>query len=69
VKKPIDPPTTVRHRAGIVLTNVAFRCTDCRKWKAAKRFGLRRTADGVIRNQAQCSACRSLYKNRKRPKK
>lgn len=55
--------TTVRHRQGhVVLTNTQFQCTDCGKWKPAGAFGLRRMADGMIRNQAQCKTCRTKYK-------
>lgn len=54
--------TTVSHHAGVVITNARFRCTRCRQWKPASVFGLRKMPDGKVRNQAQCSGCRSLHK-------
>jgi len=51
--------TTVEHSAGVVLTNARFRCTHCGQWKPASMFGLRKMADGLIRNQAQCKPCRN----------
>ncbi len=53
--------TTVTHKDGVVLHNVRFRCTDCKRWKDGRQFGLRRMPNGVIRNQPQCSQCRSKY--------
>jgi len=55
-------PSTVTHRAGVVLTNAKFQCTDCKEWKPAKEFGLRKTKDGVVRNQPQCKPCRGKYR-------
>ena len=51
---------TTKHRAtGVTLNNAKFRCTKCRKWKAASDFGnLRKMRDGTIRNQSQCIDCR-----------
>jgi len=43
---------------GVVLTNAKFKCTNCKKWKGARAFGLRTMKDGTIRNQSQCIACR-----------
>ena len=60
MNKDEDAVTTVRHRTGnVVLTNAKFQCTDCKQWKGAKQFGLRRMQSGTIRNQAQCNDCRS----------
>jgi hypothetical protein len=57
-----EDTTTIRHRTGkVILTNVYFRCTDCKRTKAGKHFGLRRMPNGQIRNQPQCSQCRSKY--------
>lgn len=44
----------------VVLLNCRFRCTRCQKWKGAAQFGLRTMDNGVVRNQAQCSKCRSV---------
>jgi hypothetical protein len=56
------PDTSVRHvTAKVMLTNAKFQCTDCGEWKGAKHFGLRKMADGTIRNQPQCKECRSKY--------
>lgn len=53
---------TVTYEGGrarrVVLTNAKFRCTKCKKWKAASAFGFRKMEDGTVRNQAQCSSCR-----------
>ena len=46
----------------VVLRNTKFKCTSCGKWKAADEFGLRALKGPgklVVRNQAQCSKCRS----------
>ena len=47
----------------VVITNARFFCPTCRdgkgRWAAASEFGkLRRTSDGVIRNQTRCKKCR-----------
>lgn len=50
----------VSNRTGsVVLTGVYFVCTACGRLLGGRAFGaLRRTADGVTRNQPQCIACR-----------
>lgn len=58
-----DEDTTTRHRGGkVILTNVQFKCTDCKRWKGGDQFGLRKMANGEIRNQPQCKVCRGVYK-------
>jgi len=54
--------TTIQDVTGkVALTNAKFYCTNCKQWKPAKEFGLRRmTRDGLIRNQAQCKSCRGV---------
>jgi len=43
----------------VVLIGAKFTCTKCKRTKAATKFGLRKMADGTVRNQAQCCKCRS----------
>jgi len=45
---------------GVVLSGAMFHCTRCGALKPATDVGLRHMADGIVRNQPQCSACRSL---------
>lgn len=45
---------------GVTLTGAMFHCTRCDSLKPASDVGLRHMADGTVRNQPQCSACRSL---------
>ena len=44
--------------AKVVLKRAKFTCTKCGKTKAGSAFGLRKMADGTVRNQAQCISCR-----------
>lgn len=50
---------TVAYGDTVVLSGARFCCTGCQEWKSGSDFGLRKMADGKIRNQAQCSSCRS----------
>jgi hypothetical protein len=43
---------------GVVIIGAMFHCTKCGGLKPATDFGLRQTADGIVRNQAQCMSCR-----------
>lgn len=45
----------------VILTNVKFRCTNCKRTLPGSLFGLRKMEDGTIRNQPQCQSCRSRY--------
>lgn len=58
--------TTTRDRVekhGVVLTGASFRCAHCGKLKPASHFGLRKMADGTIRNQPRCRVCRPPKKD------
>lgn len=48
-------------KANVVLTGMLATCTRCGKVKPASMFGFRRMKPGdcIIRNQPQCSECRS----------
>lgn len=52
-----DDPYRVEYPMNVVLTRCKFKCSRCKKWKPAARFGLRADGD-VIRNQPQCKSCR-----------
>jgi len=50
--------------ARVALSNTYFKCTRCRKIKNASAFGFRKmTGTDTVRNQSQCSACRSTRPN------
>ena len=50
---------TVAYGDKVILSGAKFRCTGCGKWKKGSEVGLRKMADGKIRNQAQCQSCRA----------
>ena len=56
--KPKRRPSTVYDADGheVFITIV---CLKCRKIRPLSQFGLRKMADGAIRNQPRCRACRS----------
>src|SRR5262244_1674587 len=39
---------------------ITLMCLKCHKVKPLTQFGLRRMADGAVRNQPWCRSCRSL---------
>lgn len=43
----------------VVLHGSKFLCTSCGQWVAGSQMGLRRIRGDLIRNQPQCSRCRS----------
>ena len=45
----------------VVLTGCQMLCTHCGQWKPASQVGLRKQGD-KLRNQPQCSDCRSRYR-------
>ncbi len=51
-----EPRVYDADRAEVFIT---MRCPRCRKSKPLRDFGLRRMADGRIRNQPQCVKCRA----------
>lgn len=60
----LGPEYRVTYPMNVAITNAKFRCTKCRKWKPASKFGLRCMDDDVIRNQPQCKKCRSEKKTK-----
>jgi hypothetical protein len=64
-KKPRDPAATRKRRATAIYDRdgnevlISLMCLKCRKVKPLAQFGLRRMADGAIRNQPWCRTCRS----------
>lgn len=45
--------------AVIILSGVMAVCTSCKAIKPMSEIGLRIMEDGTIRNQSQCTVCRS----------
>jgi hypothetical protein len=45
---------------------ITLMCLKCRKMKPLVQFGLRKMADGAIRNQPWCRPCRSAATSKKR---
>lgn len=58
----LGPEYRVEYPINVVLTNAMFRCTKCKRWLPAAKFGLRCVTDSegneVVRNQPQCHDCR-----------
>jgi len=53
----LGPEYRVEYPLNVVISNAKFRCTKCRRWKPAGRFGLRMVGE-IVRNQPQCTTCR-----------
>jgi hypothetical protein len=64
-KKTRDPGAPRKRRATAIYDRdgnevlVSLMCLKCRKVKPLAQFGLRKMADGAIRNQPWCRPCRS----------
>jgi hypothetical protein len=57
-------PRPKRRRSSVYDANgnevfITLMCLKCRKMRPLSQFGLRRMADGAIRNQPWCRTCRS----------
>jgi hypothetical protein len=68
--KPIEKPR--RRRSSIYDAEgnevfITLMCLKCHKMRPLSQFGLRRMADGAIRNQPWCRPCRSDASPKKRP--
>lgn len=65
----LGPEYRVEYPVNVVLTSCMFRCTKCRQWKPAAKFGLRCIEDAegneIVRNQPQCHDCRRVPKLRR----
>jgi hypothetical protein len=68
-KKPKDPrePGHSRHRRKAAVYDsdgnevlITLSCLKCRQIKPLAQFGLRKMADGAVRNQPWCRSCRSV---------
>lgn len=46
---------------------ITMMCLKCRSMKPLAMFGLRKMADGAIRNQPWCRTCRSGASSKKKP--
>lgn len=64
-RKPREPGQPRRKRKSAIYDSdghevlITLMCLKCRKMKPLMQFGLRKMADGAIRNQPWCRACRS----------
>lgn len=48
---------------------ITMMCLKCKSMKPLAMFGLRKMADGAIRNQPWCRTCRSGASSKKKPEK
>src|SRR2546423_7741213 len=64
-RAPGDPPRIRKKRKSAVYDHegnevlITLMCLKCRQIKPLMQFGLRKMADGAIRNQPWCRGCRS----------
>ena len=71
-KKPRDPAAPRKRRATSIYDRdgnevlISLMCLKCRKVKPLAQFGLRKMADGAIRNQPWCRSCRPGNPKRRR---
>ncbi len=63
-RDPSEPPKPKRRRSSIYDADgnevfITLMCLKCHKMRPLSQFGLRKMADGAIRNQPWCRTCRS----------
>ena len=63
-RDPAAPPRPRRRRSSVYDAEgnevfITLMCLKCHKMRPLSQFGLRKMADGAIRNQPWCRACRS----------
>lgn len=63
-RDPSEPPKPRRRRSSIYDADgnevfITLMCLKCHKMRPLSQFGLRKMADGAIRNQPWCRTCRS----------
>jgi len=63
-KKPPSEPRPKRRRSSVYDADgnevfITLMCLKCHKMRPLSQFGLRKMADGAIRNQPWCRTCRS----------
>lgn len=64
VRPPGEPPRPKRRRSSVYDADgaevfITLMCLKCHKMRPLSQFGLRKMADGAIRNQPWCRTCRS----------
>lgn len=64
VRAPGEPPKPKRRRSSVYDADgaevfITLMCLKCHKMRPLSQFGLRKMADGAIRNQPWCRTCRS----------
>jgi len=63
-REPGEPPRPKRRRSSVYDADgsevfITLMCLKCHKMRPLSQFGLRKMADGAIRNQPWCRTCRS----------